>query len=272
MQDLLKFRCQNCRVQIFEIHVTFGPATIPSILIVADEVQYILTDVSLTQGVIVFHEVSNATIVNLFFDSCIAGYYGDCELFFGHIFLKFTNSGILTVHTKIYHIVSTALEIWLLRGTSFFLVFRDIDTANSLATRWRADIPHRPVLKSASPLYSFRMGSPADLQQQWISGRLPTVYYIMGLNQLASRSFSVISQYPVLPWILGRNLSKPMGSLYSTSTIANRFLNSHEPHSAFSVLLHVNKTPCNLSHEFDQGNCEPFWLTQIPSSWKRLQI
>ena len=71
--------------------------------------------------------------------------------------------------------------------------------------------------------------------QQWTEGLISNYDYLMALNRLASRSFSDLSQYPIMPWVLKnyegeskllynkgidfsdernfRDLSKPVGAL-----------------------------------------------------------
>jgi hypothetical protein len=243
--------------QFHEIHLTFGPTIIACVLIVAERGQYILTDAVIQQGVIVLERVADDTVLNVLLDACVAGYYGDCNLFFGHVLLRFATSEILTVALKIYHVVHSAIEIWLLRGTSLFLVFLDDDVANAVFSRWRASITIPSVSEYASPLSRLRMSPLDDVQKLWVAGRIPSLYYLLALNQFSSRSFAVTSQYPVIPWVIGRDFTKLMSSVYSTAGIVNRFLNSIEPHSAFSVLLRVPKVPLNLTREASSGQCEP---------------
>ncbi|XP_071176660.1 protein FAN-like [Mytilus edulis] len=67
-----------------------------------------------------------------------------------------------------------------------------------------------------------------DMTLRWQSGNISNYDYIMYLNSLADRSFSDLTQYPVMPWILSdyssshldlndpsvfRDLSKPIGAL-----------------------------------------------------------
>ncbi|XP_063441618.1 protein FAN-like isoform X2 [Mytilus trossulus] len=67
-----------------------------------------------------------------------------------------------------------------------------------------------------------------DMTLRWQSGNISNYHYLMYLNSLADRSFSDLTQYPVMPWILSdyssshldlndpsvfRDLSKPIGAL-----------------------------------------------------------
>lgn len=45
-------------------------------------------------------------------------------------------------------------------------------------------------------------GVPKDLTQDWVSWRLSTFDYLTALNNLSSRSFNNVSQYPVFPWVI----------------------------------------------------------------------
>ncbi|KAJ9443942.1 BEACH domain-containing protein lvsC [Diplonema papillatum] len=83
-------------------------------------------------------------------------------------------------------------------------------------------------------LSNLHLRSPADavkklrITEQWVKGRLSNYDYLLELNFLAGRTFSDVSQYPVLPWVLSdytsqtidlgnqavyRDLSKPIGAL-----------------------------------------------------------
>lgn len=67
-----------------------------------------------------------------------------------------------------------------------------------------------------------------NLTQQWVNRSISNFDYLMRLNKLSNRSFSDLTQYPVMPWLLinfdsevidledpnnYRNLQLPIGAL-----------------------------------------------------------
>jgi hypothetical protein len=243
--------------RLIEVHVQFGPSVIRCLLVIGEGGQFLVTDAVLEHGVLAIEAVSDSTVVNVFLDACASRLYGDSALFFGHVVLRIPDSHIISVLEKQFHMFQTAVEIWLARGTSLFLIFLDGDAAHEIALHWRSCVKWFSGNRCASPIYSLRMASPDELRKQWLESRLPSLYYLLALNQLSGRTFAAPSQYPFLPWVLNRDFAKPMSRAYSTPAIVNRFLNAHEPHIAFSVLLRIDRAPCDLAREFTEGGGEP---------------
>lgn len=44
----------------------------------------------------------------------------------------------------------------------------------------------------------------ASLTDEWMNHRISNFKYLMSLNQLASRSYHDLSQYPVFPWVFSQ--------------------------------------------------------------------
>jgi neurobeachin-like protein 1/2 len=129
------------------------------------------------------------------------------------------------VHLRKYNLRRSALEIFLIDQTNYFLNFAT-KTRNKVFTK---------ILGLQPPNILYGSGrSPAELlrasglTQRWITREISNFEYLMHLNTIAGRSYNDLSQYPVFPWILAdytseildltnpksfRDLSKPIGAV-----------------------------------------------------------
>ncbi|XP_055846151.1 neurobeachin-like protein 1 isoform X1 [Episyrphus balteatus] len=136
---------------------------------------------------------------------------------------RFSINKIREVHLRKYNLRRSALEIFLVDQTSYFLNFTT-KTRNKVFTK---------ILSLQPPNILYGSGrSPAELlrssglTQKWVNREISNFEYLMYLNTIAGRSYNDLSQYPVFPWILAdytsdildltdpksfRNLSKPVG-------------------------------------------------------------
>ncbi|XP_073843399.1 neurobeachin-like protein 1 isoform X2 [Musca autumnalis] len=136
---------------------------------------------------------------------------------------RFSINKIREVHLRKYNLRRSALEIFLVDQTSYFLNFTT-KTRNKIFSK---------ILSLQPPNILYGSGrSPAELlkqsglTQRWVNREISNFEYLMYLNTIAGRSYNDLSQYPVFPWILAdytsdildltdpksfRDLSKPIG-------------------------------------------------------------
>uniref|UniRef100_A0A1A9ZKD8 BEACH domain-containing protein n=1 Tax=Glossina pallidipes TaxID=7398 RepID=A0A1A9ZKD8_GLOPL len=136
---------------------------------------------------------------------------------------RFSINKIREVHLRKYNLRRSALEIFLIDQTSYFLNFTT-KTRNKIFSK---------ILSLQPPNILYGSGrSPAELlktsglTQKWMNREISNFEYLMYLNTIAGRSYNDLSQYPVFPWILAdytsdildltdpksfRDLSKPIG-------------------------------------------------------------
>ncbi|XP_063708929.1 neurobeachin-like protein 1 [Culicoides brevitarsis] len=136
---------------------------------------------------------------------------------------RFFIQQIREVHLRKFNLRRSALEIFLVDQTNYFLNF---------TTKVRNKI-YSKILSLQPPNILYGSGrSPSELlkssgyTQKWINREISNFEYLMHLNTIAGRSYNDLSQYPVFPWILAdytsdeldlskpesfRDLSKPIG-------------------------------------------------------------
>ncbi|XP_055608825.1 neurobeachin-like protein 1 isoform X2 [Uranotaenia lowii] len=136
---------------------------------------------------------------------------------------KFPISQLRELHLRKFNLRRSALEMFLVDQTSYFLNFTT-KTRNKIFTK---------ILSLQPPNILYGSGrSPAELlkssglMQKWVNREISNFEYLMHLNTIAGRSYNDLSQYPVFPWILAdytsdildlndpksfRDLSKPVG-------------------------------------------------------------
>lgn len=136
---------------------------------------------------------------------------------------RFHMAQIKEVHLRKYNLRRSALEVFLIDQTSYFINF---------TTKLRNKI-FAKILSLQPPNIQYGSGrSPSELlrasglTERWVSREISNFEYLMHLNTIAGRSYNDLSQYPVFPWILAdyssdvldlsdrksfRDLSKPIG-------------------------------------------------------------
>ncbi|XP_068150111.1 LOW QUALITY PROTEIN: neurobeachin-like protein 1 [Drosophila tropicalis] len=138
---------------------------------------------------------------------------------------RFHINKIREVHLRKYNLRRSALEIFLIDQTSYFLNF---------TTKVRNKVFTKIVGLHPSNILYGSGRSPAELlktsglTQRWVNREISNFEYLMYLNTIAGRSYNDLSQYPVFPWILAdytsdvldltdpksfRDLSKPIGCI-----------------------------------------------------------
>ncbi|XP_053953173.1 neurobeachin-like protein 1 isoform X1 [Anastrepha ludens] len=136
---------------------------------------------------------------------------------------RFPISKIREVHLRKYNLRRSALEIFLIDQTSYFLNFIT-KTRNKVFTKILSLQP--PNILYGSGRSPGELLRTSGLTQKWVNREISNFEYLMYLNTIAGRSYNDLSQYPVFPWILSdytsdvldltdpksfRDLSKPIG-------------------------------------------------------------
>ncbi|KAL5005989.1 hypothetical protein ScPMuIL_017147 [Solemya velum] len=136
---------------------------------------------------------------------------------------KWALSQLREIHFRRYNLRRSALEMFLVDQTNYFLNFQK-KIRNKVYSRILS-------LRPANLIY-YGTRSPAELlkasglTQKWVQREISNFDYLMQLNTIAGRTYNDLSQYPVFPWILVdyesevldlenpavyRDLSKPVG-------------------------------------------------------------
>ncbi|XP_039966909.1 neurobeachin-like protein 1 isoform X2 [Bactrocera tryoni] len=136
---------------------------------------------------------------------------------------RFPISKIREVHLRKFNLRRSALEIFLIDQTSYFLNFTT-KTRNKVFTKILSLQP--PNILYGSGRSPGELLRASGLTQKWVNREISNFEYLMYLNTIAGRSYNDLSQYPVFPWILSdytsdvldltdpksfRDLSKPVG-------------------------------------------------------------
>ncbi|XP_049608212.1 neurobeachin-like protein 1 isoform X1 [Syngnathus scovelli] len=122
----------------------------------------------------------------------------------GHDF-KWPLSQIREVHLRRYNLRRSALEIFLIDQTNYFLNFKK---------EARNKVYDRMLLLRSLSLYGTR--SPQELlkasglTQKWVNREISNFDYLMQLNTIAGRTYNDLAQYPVFPWVLADYTSKEL--------------------------------------------------------------
>ncbi|CAN9498147.1 unnamed protein product [Ophioblennius macclurei] len=216
----------------------------------------------------------------------------------GHDF-KWPLSQIREVHLRRYNLRRSALEIFLIDQTNYFLNFKK-EARNKVYSRML-------LLRSLS-LYGTR--SPQELlkasglTQKWVNREISNFNYLMQLNTIAGRTYNNLAQYPVFPWILAdytseeldlsdphvfRDLSKPVAVLNErnakavrekyesfedpTGTIDRFHYGTHYSNAAgvMHYLIRVEPfTSLHIQLQSGRFDCADRQFHSIPATWQTL--
>uniref|UniRef100_A0A8D2ZJ78 Neurobeachin-like protein 2 n=1 Tax=Scophthalmus maximus TaxID=52904 RepID=A0A8D2ZJ78_SCOMX len=216
----------------------------------------------------------------------------------GHDF-KWPLSQIREVHLRRFNLRRSALEIFLIDQTNYFLNFKK-EVRNKVYSRML-------LLRSLS-LYGTR--SPQELlkasglTQKWVNREISNFDYLMQLNTIAGRTYNNLAQYPVFPWILAdytseeldlsdprvfRDLSKPVAALNErnakavrekyesfedpTGTIDRFHYGTHYSNAAgvMHYLIRVEPfTSLHIQLQSGRFDCADRQFHSIPATWQTL--
>uniref|UniRef100_A0AAR2KLP0 Neurobeachin-like protein 2 n=1 Tax=Pygocentrus nattereri TaxID=42514 RepID=A0AAR2KLP0_PYGNA len=162
---------------------------------------------------------------------------------------KWPLSQIREIHLRRYNLRRSALEIFLIDQTNYFLNFKKEVRIFSLTFSLAFSFP---LLYSSFSFFVFSSflshssyyspslrdkGLTFPLFQKWVNREISNFDYLMQLNTIAGRTYNDLAQYPVFPWILSdytsgeldlsdprvfRDLSKPVAVLNEKNAKAVR--------------------------------------------------
>uniref|UniRef100_K7FGC5 Neurobeachin-like protein 2 n=1 Tax=Pelodiscus sinensis TaxID=13735 RepID=K7FGC5_PELSI len=178
---------------------------------------------------------------------------------------KWPLSQIREIHLRRYNLRRSALEIFLIDQTNYFLNFNK-EAASAVLFRIQRgklfifSLPmflqvrnkvYSRILSLCSPnIYGSR--SPQELfkssgiMQKWVNREISNFDYLIQLNTMAGRTYNDLAQYPVFPWVLRdytseeldlnnpavfRDLSKPIGVVNEKNAVAvqEKYENFEDP-------------------------------------------
>ncbi|XP_058471810.1 neurobeachin-like protein 1 isoform X2 [Solea solea] len=216
----------------------------------------------------------------------------------GHDF-KWPLSQIREVHLRRFNLRRSALEIFLIDQTNYFLNFKK---------EARNKVYGRMLMLRSLNLYGTR--SPQELlkasglTQKWVNREISNFDYLMQLNTIAGRTYNDLAQYPVFPWILSdytseeldlsdprvfRDLSKPVAVLNErnakavrekyesfedpTGTIDRFHYGTHYSNAAGVMHYLIRVEPFTSMHiQLQSGrfDCADRQFHSIPATWQTL--
>ncbi|XP_068101120.1 neurobeachin-like protein 1 isoform X2 [Hyperolius riggenbachi] len=212
---------------------------------------------------------------------------------------KWLLSQIREIHLRRYNLRRSALEIFLIDQTNYFLNFKK-EVRNKVYSR---------ILSLRLPnLYGTR--SPQELlkasglTQKWLNREISNFDYLIQLNTIAGRTYNDLAQYPVFPWVLQdysseeldlnnpavfRDLSKPIGVVNDKNavTVQERYENFEDPsgkidnfhygthYSNAAGVMHylIRVEPFTTLHiQLQSGrfDCADRQFHSIPATWQAL--
>ncbi|KAG9477212.1 hypothetical protein GDO78_002552 [Eleutherodactylus coqui] len=212
---------------------------------------------------------------------------------------KWLLSQIREIHLRRYNLRRSALEIFLVDQTNYFLNFKK-EVRNKVYSR---------ILSLRLPnLYGTR--SPQEqlkasgLTEKWVNREITNFDYLIQLNTIAGRTYNDLAQYPVFPWVLQdytseeldlnnpavfRDLSKPIGVLNEkhAAAVREKYENFEDPsgkidsfhygthYSNAAGVMHylIRVEPFTTLHiQLQSGrfDCADRQFHSIPATWQAL--
>ncbi|KAL4635789.1 neurobeachin-like protein 1 [Arapaima gigas] len=212
---------------------------------------------------------------------------------------KWPLSQLREIHLRRYNLRRSALEVFLIDQTNYFLNFKK---------EARNKVYSRILLLRSLNLYGIR--SPQELlktsglTQKWVNREISNFDYLMQLNTIAGRTYNDLAQYPVFPWILAdytseeldltdprvfRDLSKPIGVVNEknakavrekyesfedpTGTIDKFHYGTHYSNAAgvMHYLIRVEPfTSLHIQLQSGRFDCADRQFHSIPATWQAL--
>lgn len=135
---------------------------------------------------------------------------------------------IKEIQRRRYILRKTALEIFLIDGTSILFNFPDSDNEEVSQKLIRLRKTKCINLQYSKTLDPKKLVEKTGILKKWLNYEISNFDYLMFLNGLSGRSYKDVAQYPVFPWVLSnyilekidienpgifRDLSKTMGAM-----------------------------------------------------------
>nr|XP_048315334.1 neurobeachin-like protein 1 isoform X2 [Myodes glareolus] len=212
---------------------------------------------------------------------------------------KWPHSQIREIHLRRYNLRRSALEIFHIDQSNYFLNFKK-EVRNKVYSRLLS--LHSPNSYGArSPQELFKA---SGLTQKWVNREITNFDYLIQINTMAGRTYNDLAQYPVFPWILQdytseeldlnnptvfRDLSKPIGVVneknvkamqekYETfedpmGTIDKFHYGTHYSNSAGVMHYLIRVEPFTTLHiQLQSGrfDCADRQFHSIPATWQAL--
>uniref|UniRef100_A0A667II89 Neurobeachin like 1 n=1 Tax=Lynx canadensis TaxID=61383 RepID=A0A667II89_LYNCA len=219
---------------------------------------------------------------------------------------KWPHSQIREIHLRRYNLRRSALEIFHVDQSNYFLNFKK--EVCKMLPFWKNKVYSR-LLSLHSP-NSYGTRSPQELfkasglTQKWVNREITNFDYLIQINTMAGRTYNDLAQYPVFPWILQdytseeldlnnpsvfRDLSKPIGVVNDKNAKAMRekYENFEDPmgtidkfhygthYSNSAGVMHylIRTEPFTTLHiQLQSGrfDCADRQFHSIPATWQAL--
>ncbi|KAM8934102.1 neurobeachin-like protein 1 [Pelodytes ibericus] len=212
---------------------------------------------------------------------------------------KWPLSQIREIHLRRYNLRRSALEIFLIDQTNYFLNFKK-EVRNKIYSQ---------ILSLRLPnLYGTRtpqeLLKTSGLTQKWVNREISNFDYLIQLNTIAGRTYNDLAQYPVFPWVLQdytseeldlnnpavfRDLSKPIGVVNdrNAASVKEKYENFEDPmgtidkfhygthySNAAGVMHYLIRvepfTSLHIQLQSGRFDCADRQFHSIPATWQAL--
>uniref|UniRef100_A0A670IP21 Neurobeachin-like protein 2 n=1 Tax=Podarcis muralis TaxID=64176 RepID=A0A670IP21_PODMU len=231
-----------------------------------------------------------------FYDGSIEKEEGEASIGFD---FKWPLSQIREIHLRRYNLRRSALEIFFVDQTNYFLNFKK-EARNKVYSRILS-LCSPNISGTRSPQELFKA---SGLTQKWVNREISNFDYLIQLNTMAGRTYNDLAQYPVFPWILQdytseeldlnnpavfRDLSKPIGvaNEKNAKAVLERYENFEDPlgivdkfhygthYSNAAGVMHylIRVEPFTTLHiQLQSGrfDCADRQFHSIPATWQAL--
>ncbi|XP_029425832.1 neurobeachin-like protein 1 isoform X8 [Nannospalax galili] len=212
---------------------------------------------------------------------------------------KWPHSQIREIHLRRYNLRRSALEIFHVDQSNYFLNFKK-EVRNKVYSRLLSlHCPNSYGARSPQELFK-----ASGLTQKWVNREITNFDYLIQINTMAGRTYNDLAQYPVFPWILQdytseeldlnnptvfRDLSKPIGVVNDKNAKAMRekYENFEDPmgtidkfhygthYSNSAGIMHylIRVEPFTTLHiQLQSGrfDCADRQFHSIPATWQAL--
>uniref|UniRef100_A0A8B9ZCN6 Neurobeachin-like protein 2 n=1 Tax=Anas platyrhynchos TaxID=8839 RepID=A0A8B9ZCN6_ANAPL len=218
-------------------------------------------------------------------------------------------SQIREIHLRRYNLRRSALEIFLMDQTNYFLNFNKEVHISQISLICVRNKVYSRILSLRSPNISGtrspqELFKASGLMQKWVNREISNFDYLIQLNTMAGRTYNDLAQYPVFPWILRdytseeldlnnpavfRDLSKPIGVVNekNAKAVKEKYENFEDPlgmidkfhygthYSNAAGVMHylIRVEPFTTLHiQLQSGrfDCADRQFHSIPATWQAL--